>query len=233
MYKRVLLKLSGEVFSGEGNKGFIKDRIDYLLGELKSVVEHGVEMGIVIGAGNLFRGAELSALRAKAADQIGMLGTLINAIYLKEILVNNGIKAVAISSSVNSPSFEPHKYDLIERYFATNHVVIFGGGTTLPYFTTDTAAAIRAIEIDADVLIKATKVDGVYNRDPKLYTDANRIGKITFKEAIEKGLKIMDKEAFSLCQRYKKPVIVINFFVPNSLLSAIIGEKTGTLVLPD
>jgi len=205
---KVLLKLSGEVFSGEGNKGFVKDRIDYLLGELKSVVEHGVEMGIVIGAGNLFRGAELSALRAKAADQIGMLGTLINAIYLKEILVNNGIKAVAISSNVNSP-------------------------TTLPYFTTDTAAAIRAIEIDADVLIKATKVDGVYNRDPKLYTDANRIGKITFKEAIEKGLKIMDKEAFSLCQRYKKPVIVINFFVPNSLLSAIIGEKTGTLVLPD
>ncbi|OAA31775.1 uridylate kinase [Kosmotoga arenicorallina S304] len=233
MYKRVLLKLSGEVLSGEGNKGFAKEKIDYLIGELKSVVEHGIELGIVIGAGNLFRGVELSSLSSKSADQIGMLGTLINSIYLKEALTNSGIKAVAISSSVNSPSFEPHQYNLIERYFSTNHVVIFGGGTTLPFFTTDTAAAIRAIEISADVLIKATKVDGVYDKDPKLYPKATRIGKITFSEAIEKGLKIMDKEAFSLCQRYKKPVIVINFFIPNSLLSAIIGEKTGTLVLPD
>ncbi|AKI98207.1 UMP kinase [Kosmotoga pacifica] len=233
MYKRVLLKLSGEVLSGEGNKGFSDDKIDFLVEEIKKVVEHGIELGIVIGAGNVFRGTEFSRLDAKTADQIGMMGTLINALYLKAILRNKGIKAVAISSSTNSPSFEPYHYDTIERYLRTNHVVIFGGGTTLPYFTTDTAAAIRAIEIGADVLIKATKVDGVYDKDPKQYPDAQRIERITFKEAIEKGLKIMDMEAFSLCQRYSKPVIVIDFFIPENLLSAIIGEKTGTLVLPD
>ena len=233
MYRRVLLKLSGEALSGEGNKGFSEERLQYLVNELRGVKERGIEIAIVIGAGNLFRGKELTHISPTVSDEIGMLGTLINTLYLKDYLSSKGLKAVAISSIVSFPSFEPYKYSRAEQLLREGNIVILGGGTTIPYFTTDTAAAIRAIELHTDIIIKATKVDGVYELDPKKHPDTKKIDRITFTEAIELDLKIMDIEAFSICKKHKLPIIVIDFFTSGNLLRAIIGEKVGTLVIPD
>lgn len=233
MYRRVLLKLSGETLSGEGSKGFCEDKLQYLVKELHSVKERGIEIAIVIGAGNLFRGKELTRISHTVADEIGMMGTLINTLYLKDYLSSNGLKAVAVSSIVSFPSFEPYRYARTEELLKEGNIVILGGGTTIPYFTTDTAAAIRAVELRADIIIKATKVDGVYERDPKKHPDTKKIDKITFTEAIEQDLEIMDIEAFSICKKHKIPIIVIDFFTSGNLLHAIIGEKVGTLVIPD
>lgn len=233
MYKRVLLKLSGEVLSGEGGRGFDEASVDYLLEEILPVIRTGTQLAIVIGAGNIVRGRELRNLRNSRADELGMLGTVMNAVYLKEVLSGAGVKAVAVSSIVKLPSLDDHKYDHIEKSLKSGEVVVFGGGTYLPFFTTDTAAAVRAVEIGSDVIIKGTKVDGVYDKDPKKNDDAAKIDRITFASAIENNIEVMDREAFSICQRYAVPVIVIDFFKKGNLLNAIMGEKIGTLVIPD
>lgn len=232
MYKRILLKLSGEVLSGEGEKGFNHEQILYLIDELKSVHEYGTNVGIVIGAGNLFRGREMKELSPTIADQIGMLGTVINALYLKDIFEKNGIRTVVVSQVTSLPSIRPIHYDDINLYFDAGYSVIFAGGTSNPFFTTDTAAALRAVEMKADILIKGTKVPGIYNKDPKKFNDAIKYDKLTFDEAIEKNLKIMDTEAFSICKRYNMKIMVMNFFKKGNLLKAIMGENVGTLVVP-
>ncbi len=233
MYRRVLLKLSGEVLSGEGARGFDSDRTAFLIEELRPVVEKGIQLAIVIGAGNIIRGRELSKMRSSRADELGILGTIMNSLYLKESLCMNGFEAIAISSVAGIPSLIEHRYDTLEDALSTGKIVVFGGGTYLPFFTTDTAAAVRAVEIGADVLIKGTKVDGVYDKDPKTNEEARRIERTTFSEAIKSRFEIMDIEAFSICQRYGLPVRVIDFFTKGNLFDAIIGGKTGTVVLPD
>lgn len=232
MYKRVLIKLSGEVFSGEGEKGFKEEKISYLVSEIKKVSEHGVNLGIVIGAGNIFRGEELKGLRRTIADHIGMLGTVINALYLKDFLEKNYVKAVVVSQIVTLPSIRPIHYDDIELYFDAGYVIIFSGGTSNPFFTTDTAAALRAVEMGAELLIKATKVNGIYDSDPRRNPNAKKIDKITYDEAIKRNLKIMDTEAFTICKRYSLPIIVLNFFDEGSLKKAIMGEQVGSIVVP-
>lgn len=232
MFKRILLKLSGEALSGEGNNGFEKNSMEYLLEEIASIHSQS-QIAIVIGAGNIFRGKELDNIKTSIADSIGMLGTAINAVYLSERFNNYGLRAHAITSIVNLPPFENYEYKTTEQYLEKNEIVVFGGGTTLPYFTTDTAAAIRAIEINADLIVKATKVDGVYDKDPKIYNDAKKFKKLTFTDAISKKIKIMDNEAFSLCERFKKPILVLDFFKKGNILNAIIGKEIGTFVLPD
>ncbi|MBO8161385.1 MAG: UMP kinase [Thermosipho sp. (in: Bacteria)] len=233
MYKRVLLKLSGEVLSGEGEKGFNLKKIEYLIDELKQIIEYGTNIGIVIGAGNLFRGREMSELTPTIADQIGMLGTVINALYLKDIFEKNSIRTVVVSQVTSLPSIRPIHYDDINLYFDAGYLVIFAGGTSNPFFTTDTAAALRAVEMKAEILIKGTKVPGVFDKDPKIYNDAKKFEKITFDQAIEKNLKIMDTEAFSICKRYNMHIMVLDFFKKGNLLKAIRGENVGTLVVPN
>ncbi|AEX86230.1 uridylate kinase [Marinitoga sp. 1135] len=232
MYKRILLKLSGEVLSGEDKKGFDEKALEYLSNEIKKVVQHGIKLGMVIGAGNLFRGRELQDVTNSIGDHIGMLGTVINALYLKDYFEKKGIKTVVVSQIVNLPSVRIIHYDDIELYFNAGYVVIFAGGTSNPFFTTDTAAALRAVEMKADVLIKATKVDGIYDRDPKKFKDAKKYSRITYDDAINLGLKIMDTEAFSICKRYHMPIIVLNFFKEGNLLEALSNNRVGTFVKP-
>ncbi len=231
MFKRALLKISGEALSGEGKKGFSRDEIHYLLNEIRSVVDD-VKLGIVIGAGNLFRGEELRELDRIHADEIGMMGTVINSIYLKDAMGRFGMKAVVFSNFVNLPTVEPLNYRDLEDYFSKGYVVIFSGGTGNPLFTTDTAAALRAIEMKAEVLLKATKVDGIYDKDPKEFDDARFIDRITHDEVIKMNLHVMDVEAFSICRRFKLPILVFNIFKEGNLRRIMDGEKVGSLVLP-
>jgi len=230
MYKRVLLKLSGEVLSGEGKKGIDSHMGDAIVAEISKVLEMKIKIGIVIGAGNLFRGEELSYVGSINADQIGMLGTVINSLYLFSALKKHGIDSVVLSKITNLPSIENLTYDAIERAFAENKVVIFADGTSNPLFTTDTAAALRAAEMKAEVLIKGTKVDGVYSRDPKKYNDAKKFENLTFEEAIKLNLSVMDTSAFALCKSYSIPIIVMDFFEKGNFLKVINGEKVGTII---
>lgn len=232
MYKRVLLKLSGEVLSGETKKGFTEEHVQHLIKEIKQISEYGTKLGIVIGAGNLFRGRDFDGITPTISDQIGMLGTVINALYLKARFEEAGIRTVIVSQIVTLPSVKLINYDDIDLYFDAGYVVIFAGGTSNPFFTTDTGAALRAVEMKADLLIKGTKVSGIYDKDPKLFNDAKKFSVITYDEAIEKNLKIMDTEAFSICKRYKMKILVMNFFEDGNLQKAIKGENVGTLVVP-
>ncbi|MEN6591233.1 MAG: UMP kinase [Fervidobacterium sp.] len=232
MYKRVLLKLSGEVLSGEAQKGFSDEHVGYLIEEIKNVAERGIKLGIVIGAGNLFRGRDFDGLRPTIADQIGMLGTVINALYLKDRLESANIKTVVVSQIVSIPSVKMINYDDIDLYFEAGYVVVFAGGTSNPFFTTDTGAALRAVEMKAELLIKGTKVSGIYDKDPKVHNDAKKYDTITYDQAIEENLKIMDTEAFSICKRYDMKILVTDFFERGNLLRAINGENVGTLVVP-
>lgn len=232
MYRRVLLKLSGEVLSGESQKGFSDEHVNYLIHEVKKVSELGVKLGIVIGAGNLFRGRDFDGLRPTISDQIGMLGTVINGLFLKDKFEDAGIRTTVVSQIVTLPSVKLINYDDIDLYFDAGYVVIFAGGTSNPFFTTDTGAALRAVEMKAELLIKGTKVSGIYDKDPKLHSDARKYSMITYDEAIEKDLKVMDTEAFAICRRYNMRILVMNFFENDNLIKAVRGENVGTLVVP-
>jgi len=232
MYNRILLKLSGEALSGEGKKGFSKDKLEHLLSEIKLVIEKNIKMGLVVGAGNLFRGVELEELSRKIADEIGMLGTVINALYLKDEFEKSDIKTIVMSPIANLPAIKSIDYDDIEKYLSEGFLIIFAGGTSNPFFTTDTAAALRAVEMKAQLIIKATKVDGVYDKDPKEFSDAKKFQKITFDQALNLGLKILDPEAFSICKRFGIPIKVINFFEKGTLLKSLFDDKIGSIVVP-
>ena len=233
MYHKILLKISGEAFSGVGERGFTPQRLQYLTNELKKVIDMGASLGIVVGGGNHFRGSELKQLSPLYADQIGMMGTVINALYLKSVLECQSIRSVVFSNIVDLPGVYPVRYDSLHQSIENGAVAIFAGGTSTPLFTTDSAAALRAVEMEADLLIKATKVDGVYSKDPKIHPEAKRFDRISFNEAIRLNLTVMDIEAFSICQRNGIPIHVLNFFKEDNLLKAVLEEHIGTLVYPD
>jgi uridylate kinase len=193
----------------------------------------GVSLGIVLGGGNHFRGSELQEIDTTSADQIGMLGTVINSLYLKNTLERHCMRAVVFSSIVSLPGIYPLRYDEMNQAFENGFVVIFAGGTSNPLFTTDTAAALRAVEMNANLLVKATKVEGVFSKDPVLDPKAKMYRRISYNEAIRLNLSVMDIEAFSLCRRYRIPIQVVNFFKEDNLLKTVLEEHVGTLIQPD
>ena len=231
-YKRILLKLSGEALGGETGIGIDAMAVSDMANQVKEVRDLGVEVVVVIGGGNIFRGLQGSerGIERATGDYMGMLATVINSLALQDRLEKLGV-ATRVQSAINmSQVAEPFIRRRAMRHLEQGRVVIFGGGTGNPFFSTDTAAALRAAEIGADVILKATKVDGIYDSDPKKNPKAKRYSQITYHEALLKQLKVMDSTAFSLCMDNKMPIIVFDVFKPHNLRKVILGEKVGTLV---
>lgn len=232
-YKRVILKLSGEIFGKEGGKGVsITSYINIAKKIAKIKKENKIDLGIVVGGGNIFRGRENGEEKfSKAiADNMGMLGTVINGLGLQEALEDMGVPARTMTAIRMDAVAEPFILKRALRHFQKDRVIIFAGGTGNPFFTTDSAASLRACEVNADLILKATNVDGVYDKDPQKYKDAKIYKKITYKEAIEKDLNIMDSTAFALCWDQAKPIIVFNIDKISDISKAFKGEQFGTLV---
>ena len=230
-YKRILLKLSGEALVGDKAGGIDPEILIKYSNEIKKIYDIGVEIAIVIGGGNIYRGFnnEFKIDRVQG-DYMGMLATLINGLALQNTLENIGIPT-RLQSAINvNKVAEPYIKRKALRHLDKKRIVIFSAGTGNPYFTTDSAAVLRAIEIEADVILKGTRVDGIYNEDPNKNSDAFKFEKITFKEAISKGLKIMDTTAFTLSHENKLPIIVFDMNQENNLLKVLNGENVGTLV---
>ncbi len=229
-YSRILLKLSGEALSGARECGYNEDSLSFIAENIKQVHNLGVQIGIVIGAGNLLRGAECSlAIPRTSKDHAGMLATVMNGIILSEVLSEFGV-ATSVLSAFECGSFvETYSKKKALRLMEKGEVVVFVGGTSNPYFTTDSAAALRAAEIDADILIKASNVDGIYDKDPNMDSDAQRFHKLTHIDVIEKRLAVMDMTAYEICKQKKIPIRVIKFTETNGLLNALKGN-IGTLV---
>jgi uridylate kinase len=231
-YRRVLLKLSGEALGGEPGIGICPEAIHSMACQIKEVRDLGVEIVIVVGGGNIFRGIKGSERGVERAtgDYMGMLGTVINALALQDALEKLGVATRVQSAISMSQLAEPFIRRRAVRHLEKARVVIFGGGTGNPYFSTDTAGALRANEIGAEVILKATKVDGVYDSDPLKNPGAKRFTRITYLDALQKQLKVMDSTAFSLCMDNKMPIIVFDIFRPHNLRRVILGENVGTLV---
>ena len=232
--KRVLLKLSGETLMGHNSFGISPEIIDQIVLEIKKILEKNIQLAIVIGGGNIFRGISLGdqGMTRATGDYMGMLATVMNSLALEDAFNKNNI-VTRVQSAINiNQIVEPYVRAKSLQYLLENKVVIFSGGTGNPFFTTDTAAALRASEIDADIMIKATKVDGIYTDDPNKNNEAKKIDKLSFDEVISKKLKVMDATAFTLCREQSMPVGVINIFKPNSLYNFIIDQNftDGTLV---
>jgi uridylate kinase len=231
--KRVMLKLSGEALMGEDAYGINRATLERIVSEVAEVVRMGVEMGIVIGGGNIFRGVALGAagMDRATADYMGMLATVMNALALQDAMRRIGL-ASRVQSAINIEQVaEPYIRGKAMRYLEEGKVVIFGAGTGNPFFTTDTAAALRGMEMNVEIVLKATKVDGVYTDDPKTHPDAMRYKRLTFDEAIVKNLKVMDATALTLCRDQKLPICVFSIFKTGALKRVILGEDEGTLVL--
>ena len=231
-YKRVLLKLSGEALAPEGGTGIDPASAKMISAQIKSVVQLGANLAIVIGGGNIWRGKiglELGMDRA-TADYMGMLATVMNSLALMDALESIGVTTRVQTSIEMRQIAEPYIRRRALRHIEKSRVVIFAGGTGNPYFTTDTAAALRAVEINADLLIKATKVDGIYDSDPKKNPDAKKFDCLTYMEALSKQLQVMDATAISLCMENHMPLMVLNLWEEGSLRKALMGEKVGTLV---
>lgn len=225
--------MSGEALAGSAGFGLDPLVLKYIAGEVKSVTDRGHEVGIVVGGGNFVRGETFSAqggIDRTVADQMGMLGTLMNALAIQSAIEHQGVQT-RVQSAINvSQVAEPFIRRRAIRHLEKGRVVVFGAGTGNPYFTTDSAAVLRALEIDADVLVKATKVDGVYDRDPRKFEDAKRYDTLSFTEAIDQRLGVMDQTAFTMCRENSLPLIVLDFNAPGSLADAVSGGPTGTLV---
>ena len=231
-YKRVLLKLSGEALMGEDPYGINRATIESIVAEIAPVVQMGVETGVVIGGGNIFRGVAPGAagMDRATADYMGMLATVMNALALQDAMRQAGV-AGRVQSALNIEQVvEPYIRGKAIRYLEEGKVVIFAAGTGNPFFTTDTAAALRGSEIGAEIVIKATKVDGVYTADPKKDPSATRYARLSFDEAITRNLKVMDATALTLCRDQKLPVNVFSIFRKGALLRVVLGEDEGTLV---
>ena len=231
-YKRILLKLSGEALMGDDSYGINRAVIDRIVGEIGEVVKLGVEVGVVIGGGNIFRGVAPAAAgmdRAKA-DYMGMLATVINALALEDAMRRAGIVSRVQSALTVDTVAEPYIRGKALRYLEEGKVVIFAAGTGNPFFTTDTAAALRGTEMGAEIVLKATKVDGVYTADPALDPKATRYHALTFDEAIAKNLRVMDATAFTMCRDHKLPVSVFSIFKNGAMKRVVMGEDEGTLV---
>ena len=231
-YKRVLLKLSGEALQGSGQYGIDPKVVDSIADQLKEMKGLGIQIAIVIGGGNIFRGlhAEERGMDRAAADYMGMLATVINSMALQDALERKGVFTRVQSAIAMAPVAEPFIRRRAIRHLEKGRIVILAGGTGNPYFTTDTTAALRAVELGADVILKATKVDGIYTADPKKVKNAKRFTKLTYMDVLQKGLKVMDTTAISLCMDNKLPIIVFDLLKRGNIRRAVIGQNIGTLV---
>ncbi len=234
-YRRIIVKLSGEALSpANGGSGIDPERAAFIGERLKAVHAIGAEMGVVIGGGNLWRGAGGAArgMDRTTADHIGMLATVMNGLALQDALERRGVDTRVQTAIEMNKVAEPYIRRRAIRHLEKGRVVIFTGGTGGPYFTTDTAAALRAMEINADVIIKATKVDGVYSADPHQDPDAKRFDRLSYDDVLDRKLRIMDLTAFTLCQEHQMPIIVLDFWQAGMLEAAVRGETVGTLIGP-
>ena len=231
-YKRILLKLSGETLGGNRGTGFDYDTIRALAESVISIHNLGVEVGIVIGGGNIFRGSKSAEgnVGRVAGDHMGMLATVINSICLQEMLEQRGILTRVLSAIELNAIAEPYIKRRADRHLEKKRVVIFAAGTGNPFFTTDTAAVLRASEVGAEIVIKATKIDGVYDKDPKLHSDAVRYDVLNYDEVLKKHLKVMDATAIAFCRDNQLPILVLDYQEPDAILRAVCGETVGTLI---
>jgi len=231
-YKRILLKLSGESLMGDKQYGIDSDRVLQYAKDIKAVFDQGLEIAIVIGGGNIFRGlsAEKSGMDRVQADYMGMLATVINSMALQDALEKLNVKTRLMTAIKMEQICEPFIRRRAVRHLEKRRIVIFGAGTGNPYFTTDTCASLRAIEVQADVVLKGTRVDGIYTADPEKDPSATRYDEITFQEVYDKSLNVMDMTAFTLCQENKLPIIVFDMNKPGNFMRIANGEHIGTLV---
>lgn len=229
-YKRVLLKLSGEALAGDKKTGLDYSVMATYAESIKKCVEAGVEVGIVVGGGNFWRGRSSGAMDRTRADHIGMLATAMNALAVADVLENVGVEARVQTAITMRQVAEPYIRGKALRHFDKGRVVIFGCGTGNPFFSTDTAAALRAAEIEADIFLKATMVDGVYDKDPHKFEDAKRYDKLTFTDVLANGLQVMDSTAAAMCKDNNIPIIVFDLARPDNIFDACMGEPVGTLV---
>jgi len=234
-YKRVLLKLSGEALMGGAGYGISPEILDVVAGEVVEAARLGVQIAIVVGGGNIFRGVSESAkgMDRASADYVGMLATVMNAVSLQDAIEKQGQVTRVQSAIEMSQLAEPYIRRRAIRHLEKGRVVIFAAGTGNPFFTTDTAAALRAMEIGAEILLKATKVDGVYDKDPRRHTDARRYEQVTFTDALKQDLKVMDATAFALCRDNELPVLVFDMTKRGNIQRVIRGEAVGTRIVKD
>jgi uridylate kinase len=231
-YTRILLKLSGESLSGDGNNGIDNRVLEEFAKQILDIVAKGCEVAIVIGGGNIFRGlsgTESGFDRVKG-DQMGMLATVINSLAFESALIKAGVKAKVFTAIRMEPVGELYNRDKVAEALINRTVCILSGGTGNPFFTTDTAAALRAVEIGADVLLKGTRVDGVYTADPENDPDARKFDNISFEEVIDRRLKVMDSTAFTMCRENNMPIVVFNMNKPGNLMKVVKGTEIGTLI---
>ena len=231
-YRRILLKLSGEALMGEEAYGLNREVLIRVTGELREVMATGVELALVVGGGNFFRGVSVGAqgMDRAQADYMGMLATVMNALALQDIFQKSGVPAAVLSGLAVAGVVEGYSRQAALAHLAAGRVVIFAAGTGNPFFTTDTAASLRGLEIGADVVLKATKVDGVYTKDPMRHADAVRYERLTYDEALAQRLGVMDATAIALCREQNLPLRVFSINKPGSLLRIVLGENEGTLV---
>lgn len=232
VYKRILLKISGEALAGKQGTGINTSVIQQIATDIGAAYKAGVQIGLVIGGGNIYRGVAASAegMDRASADYMGMLATCINALALQDALEKAGVPTRVQTAIEMAEIAEPYIRRRAIRHLEKNRLVIFGAGTGNPFFTTDTAASLRAMEINAEVIMKATKVDGIYDKDPVKHADAVKFDKITYIEVLNKGLQVMDSTAISMCMDNKLPIITFDLAVPGNILRAVQGETIGTLV---
>lgn len=231
-YKRILLKLSGEALMGERQYGIDPKRLSEYAQDIKQITQHGIEVAIVIGGGNIFRGVAgaSNGMDRVQGDHMGMLATVINGLALQSALENEDVPTRLQTAIKINEVAEPFIRRKAIRHLEKGRVVIFGGGTGNPYFTTDSAAVLRAIEIEADVILKGTRVDGIYNSDPEINSDATKFDRISFDEVLRQGLKVMDTTAFTLSQENNLPIIVFDMNKSGNLMKVVSGENIGTTV---
>ena len=231
-YKRVLLKLSGEALMGDTQFGISTEVLNYVAGEVRELVDLGMEVGLVIGAGNIFRGVAGASkgMDRSTADNMGMLATVINSLAMQDALERNNIVTRVMSAFPMPSVCEPYIRRRAIRHLEKGRVVVFAAGIGTPYFTTDTAAVIRALEIEADLICKATRVDGVYDKDPLTHPDAVKFENLTYSDVLGKSLRVMDAAAISLARDNNKPIIVLNMNIPSNIKKAMCGEHVGTIV---
>jgi len=232
VYKRILLKISGEALGGDEGSGICPETMQDVASQIAEIRDLGTEIVIVVGGGNIFRGLQGSqrGIERATGDYMGMLATIINSLAIMDCLEKEGVESRVQSAISMSQICEPFIRRRAVRHLEKSRVVIFGGGTGNPYFSTDTAAALRANEIQADVILKATKVDGIYDSDPEKNPEARKYSQISYSDAIEKRLKVMDSTAFSLCQDNNMPIIVFDLFQRDNIKRVVTGDKIGTLV---
>lgn len=232
-YKRVLLKISGEVLAGNEKHGFDFNTVNSVCASVKEMADLGVEIGIVVGGGNFWRGRSSGNMDRTRADHIGMLATVMNSLALADALEQMGVNVRVQTAIEMNKIAEPYIRSRATRHLEKGRIVIFGCGTGNPFFSTDTAAALRAAEIDADIIFKATNVDGVYDKDPNRFSDAVKFDEITHQDILSRGLAVMDSTAASLCRDNGIPILVFNLQNPQNMVDAVLGKKVGTIVLEE